>query len=359
MLAPESALPPRCYHWPSMLARLAAAVSILTAMGAAQVPAPPHEDPGLTIRVESNLVLVPLHVSKKGTAVTGLGPEEFEVFEDGVLQEVAFVEGPAAQGESTLHRRRVPKEIIFLIDVSLSVSRWRLLDDETLRKGILDALTEDFLISIYGFGSRLRHYAGPTRDPDELVRALHQLAVAREGRSLVYNSIFSTLSHAEQRGGNARRRLLVFSDGMDTTRFNPSRVVEAANALGISISPVLVAPRESLATSGPPARTGPKAIDLNISKRRAALRSSDYRAHTGKFHGLGQKTGGSKYVIDVMDWMSLSRITESVSKLAQTEYLVGYYPRNVDEGITMHEAKIRLKDKRIGKLRGGRRLVAH
>ena len=60
-----------------------------------------------------------------------------------------------------------------------------------------------------------------------------------------------------------------------------------------------------------------------------------------------------------MDWMSLSRITESVSKLAQTEYLVGYYPRNVDEGITMHEAKIRLKDKRIGKLRGGRHLVAH
>ena len=60
-----------------------------------------------------------------------------------------------------------------------------------------------------------------------------------------------------------------------------------------------------------------------------------------------------------MDWMSLSRITESVSKLAQTEYLVAYHPRNVDEGIRMHEAKIRLKDKRIGKLRGGRRLVAH
>ena len=350
---------PRCYHWPSMLARLAAAVSIVTAMGAAQVPDPPDTDPGLTIRVESNLVLVPLHVSKKGAAVTGLGPEEFEVFEDGVLQEVAFVEGPAAQGESASHRRRVPKEIIFLIDVSLSVSRWRLLDDETLRKGILDALTEDFLVSIYGFGGRLRHYAGPTRDPDELVRALHQLAVAREGRSLVYNSIFSTLNHAEQRGGNARRRLLVFSDGMDTTRFNPSRVVEAANALGISISPVLVAPREPGATSRAPARSGPNAIDLSISKRRAALRSTDYRAHTGKFHSLGQRTGGRNYAIDLMDWMSLSRITKSVSKLARTEYLVGYYPRNVDEGITMHEAKIRLKDKRIGKLRGGRRLVAH
>lgn len=342
-----------------MLARLAAAVSIVTAMGAGQVPAPPDEDPGLTIRVESNLVLVPLHVSKRGAAVTGLGPEEFEVFEDGVRQEVAFVDGPAAQGESTLHRRRVLKEIIFLIDVSLSVSRWRLLDDETLRKGILDALTEDFLVSIYGFGSRLVQYAAPTRDPDELARALHQLSLTREVRSLVYDSIFHTLHHASARGGSVRRRLFVFSDGMDTTKFDPSRVVKAANALGISINPVLVARQEPRPTFGPPPKAVPKPVDLRISKRRAALRSTDYLAHTAKFHGLGQRTGGSKYLIDVMDWMSLSRITESVSKLAQTEYLVGYYPRNVDEEITMHEAKVRLKDKRIGKLRGGRRLVAH
>ena len=233
------------------------------------------------------------------------------------------------------------------------------MDDETLRKGILDALTEDFLVSIYGFGSRLMQYAAPTRDSDELVRALHRLALAREGRSLVYDSIFSTLHHAVQRGGNARRRLLVFSDGMDTTNFDPSRVVEAATALGISISPVLVRPQEPLATSRAPARAAPNAIDLSISKRRAGLTSTDRLAHTGKFHSLGQRTGGRKYVIDVMDWMSLSRITESVSKLARTEYLVGYYPRNVDEEVTMHEAKIRLRDKRAGKLRGGRRLVAH
>ena len=342
-----------------MLARLVAAVSIVTAMGAAQVPEPPDTDPGLTIRVESNLVLVPLHVSKRGAAVTGLGPEEFEAFEDGVLQEVAFVEGPVVHGESDLHRRRVPKEIIFLIDVSLSVSRWRLLDDETLRKGILDALTEDFLVSIYGFGSRLMQYAAPTRDPDELVRALHQLALAREGRSLVYDSIFSTLHHASERGGNVRRRLFVFSDGMDTTEFDPSRVVETASALGISVSPVLVAPQEPLANSRAPVRAAPKAIDLSLSNRRAALSSTNYLAHTGKFHSLGQRTGGRRYEIDLMDWSSLARITESVSKLARTEYLVGYYPRSVDEEISMHEAKVRLKNKRIGKLRGGRRLVAH
>ena len=328
-------------------------------MGVAQIPEPSVNDSGLKIRIESNLVLVPFHVLKRGTTVIGLGPDQFEVFEDGVRQEVAFVEGPAIQGESNSHRHTVPKEIILLIDVSLSVSRWRLLDDETIRKGILDALTEDFQVSIYGFGSRLMQYATPTRDPDELVRALHDLSMSREGRSLVYQSIFSTLRHASERSGIVRRRLLVFSDGMDTTEFDPSRVVEAANALGISISPVLVAIQEQLLSSRALARSVSNRIDLSISKRQAALGSTNYLAHAGKFHGLGQRTGGRKYQIDTMDWMSLSRITKSVSELARTEYLVGYYPRSVDDEITMHQAKISLKDKRIGRLRGGKRLVAH
>lgn len=203
VFAPEPALPVRCTHWPTVLARLAALVSIITAISAAQIPEPPNGDPGLKIRVESNLVLVPLHVSKGRTAVTGLGPEDFELFEDGVRQKVAFVDGPGPRGESASHRRRVPKEIIFLVDVSISVSRWRLVDDERIRKGVLDALTEDFRVSVYGFGSRLMQYAAPTRDPGKLARAFYDLSLSREGRSLVYQSIFSTLFHASERGGNA------------------------------------------------------------------------------------------------------------------------------------------------------------
>ena len=139
------------------------------------------------IRIESNLVIVPLHVSKKGTAVTGLGPEAFEVFEDGRRQEIAFVEGPGTQDARVYNRGSVPKEIIFLIDVSLSVSRWRLLDDETIREGILDALTEDFRVSIYGFGSTIRQYAGPTRDPALLARALRQLSMSRKAAAVYTN----------------------------------------------------------------------------------------------------------------------------------------------------------------------------
>jgi len=63
--------------------------------------------------------------------------------------------------------------------------------------------------------------------------------------------------------------------------------------------------------------------------------------------------------IELMDSTSLLRITESLSESSRTEYLVGYYPRSVDEEITTHEVRVRLTDKKTGKLRGGRRLVAH
>ncbi|MDE0104096.1 MAG: VWA domain-containing protein [Bryobacterales bacterium] len=351
---PASTRSARCDSSRSAVVRVAAGLLILAATSTAQVSEPANADPRLIIKAESNLVLVPLHVSKGRNAVAGLGPEDFEVFEDGIRQEIAFVETSGAQGEAISQRRSVPKEIIFLIDVSISVSRWRLLDDQAIRKGILDALTEDFLVSVYGFGITLKQYAAPTRDPAELVRALYQLALSREGQSRVYQSVFHVLHHAAARGGNARRRLFVFSDGLDTTRFKPDRVVQTARTLGISINPVTVAGPE---VSHIP--TGPKRIDQSISKRRAALSRMDYDAHTGQFQSLGRRTGGRKYEIDLMDWRSLSRVTESVAELARTEYVVGYYPGLIDDEMTTHEVKVLLKDKRTGTLRGGRRLVAH
>ncbi len=83
-------------------------------------------------------------MSKGGTAVERLGIDNFQVLEDGVLQDIAFIEGPAELASGESRRRDIPKEVLFLIDVSVSVSKWRLLDDTTTRNGILYALTEDF-----------------------------------------------------------------------------------------------------------------------------------------------------------------------------------------------------------------------
>ena len=60
-----------------------------------------------------------------------------------------------------------------------------------------------------------------------------------------------------------------------------------------------------------------------------------------------------------MDWVSFRHVTRELSSLVRTEYLVGYYPRSVDKEVTAHKVQVRLKDKKTGKLKGGRRMVRH
>lgn len=115
----------------------------------------PVEDQGLIITAESNLVIVPLHVYQKKTSVNGLGAEGFELREDGVLQNIAFVEGPPSE-EGEESSRDVPTEILFLIDFSYSAMTPGLLDFQTIRSTMLERLREGVMISVYGFANKLK-----------------------------------------------------------------------------------------------------------------------------------------------------------------------------------------------------------
>ena len=158
-----------------MYARIAAGLLLAAAAvgqtpGGGQAPDPVEEDPGLIISVESKLVVVPLHVYRKNNSVGGLDADAFELLEDGVAQNIAFVEGPAGPGEDPNKGRTVPTEIILLIDVSHSVIKPGLLDIRTIRSAMLDGLREDVSISLYGFACNLKRFSGPTRDPPSCKR---------------------------------------------------------------------------------------------------------------------------------------------------------------------------------------------
>jgi len=170
-------------------------------VGLGQEPPPAVEDTGFIITTESNLVLVPLHVYRKKSSVNGLGTEAFELFEDGQPQRIAFVEGPAEDGE--VSSRTVPTEIIFLIDFSYSVMTPGLLDFTTIRTTMLEGLREDVMISIYGFASKLKRFTGPTRDLQRLQRALDQTFESEAGGSRVYEAIMQTARDASLTTANA------------------------------------------------------------------------------------------------------------------------------------------------------------
>ena len=77
------------------------------------------------------------------------------------------------------------------------------------------------------------------------------------------------------------------------------------------------------------------------------------------FADLGYQTGGRSFDPMVINNQVIRQILGSLSNLAQTEYVVGYYPRPADEERTGHHVEVRLTDSQIGTLYGGRRLIIH
>lgn len=352
-------------------------------VGLGQEPSPEVEDTGLIITTESNLVLVPLHVYRKKSSVNGLGNEAFELFEDGQPQRIAFVEGPAEEGEES--SRTVPTEIIFLIDFSYSVMTPGLLDLTTIRSTMLEGLREDVMISVYGFAANLKRFTGPTRDLQKLQRALDQTFESEAGGSRVYEAIMQTARDASSRGPNVSRMMVVFSDGLSTTNLSPDLPVGAANAFGIPIYPVILGHdrirRRAAGLPGggqlnPGARMnegGGQPNPANDTQRVPILgpnrnpvpalnrqSNSNHQENLMRiFAEFGPRTGGRSYDLPVLNNMVIRKILGSLSQLAETEYVVGYYPSQVDEQKTPHMVEVRLSESVRGTLYGGRRMVVH
>ena len=378
-------------HAPLLLALLA-----IVPLALAQAPEGEDDGPGLVIRTESNLVVVPLHVYQKKSSVNGLGRDAFQLFEDGVQQDIAFVEGPPAEGES-VEERSVPTEIIFLIDFSYSVMSPGLLDFNTIRDAMLEGLRKDVQISIYGFANKLKIFTGPTRDLEKLQKALDQSFASEAGGSRVYEAIMQTARHATNRGGNVSRMMVVFSDGLSTTNLDPELVARSANAFGIPLYPVIlghdrIAKRAQGLVGGGAAygglgggggaggqhrqpnpaglgggnqqgarpgepQFGPRAQPQGNLNRQSNVRTQETLQQV--FADLGPKTGGRSYDLPIINNQVIRQILGSLSTLAETEYVVGYYPKTVDEELSAHHVEVRLTRQKIGQLYGGQRFVVH
>ena len=323
----------------------------------------PVEDSGFVIRTESNLVVVPLHVYQKRSSVNGLGQEAFELYEDGVRQNIAFVEGPAKEGAPAGAARTVPTEIIFLFDFSHSVMMKNLLDFTSIRETLLEGLRKDVLISVYGFAGSLKRFTGPTRDFEKLKRAIELVYESQAGGSRIYEAIMQTARDASNRGGNVSRMMLVFSDGFSTTKMDPDVVVQVANAFAIPLYPVVLGHgqiRDRLNRAG--SRRGKTGFGPSRNPRGAlggqsALRQQELRQAV--FADIGPKTGGQSFDPTVLNNLVIRKILQSLANLAATEYIVGYYPSSVDEELSQHHVEVRLADQKIGKLYGGQRTIVH
>jgi Ca-activated chloride channel family protein len=266
----------------------AAAVALTSALGAQD----------LVIPVKVNLVHVAATVKNRaGQLVGSLHQEDFEIFDNGVRQEVAIFERQADQ----------PLSVALLVDVSGSTNQ-----DLKLRT-LLSFRNSQDQVALYAFDDSVTQVHNYTRNIVSLEAMLRQMH-GSAGTSL-YDAIWLASHDLELREG--RKALVLVSDGGETTsKIDSHRALEAAQLADAVIYPVIVMPI-----------------------------TNDAGRDIGGEHALqfmAEGTGGRTFLLS--EGPQLDRAFNSIITELRTEYLLGYYPHDVPlTKERFHKLEVRLK----------------
>ena len=153
-------------------------------------------------------------VTRDGRPVRDLGPDEFEVRDNGVLQEVDLVSF-----------EEVPLSVVMALDTSASVEGARL---DHLREAVgalVGGLQPDDQAGLVTFSHVVADACHPTGDFARVRAAIDR--VRASGDTALADGAYAGLVLAES--GERRPLLVVFSDGLDTSSWLlPEEVLEAA-----------------------------------------------------------------------------------------------------------------------------------
>lgn len=210
----------------------------LAAACAAAIAAPVAATQQATFSSRLEAVRVDVAVTERGRAVQGLTASDFEIFDNGVRQEVALV----ATDE-------LPLDLVLALDVSGSVEGERFAHLHDASIAALKTLRADDKAALVTFTQRVAL-------PVPLADAAAGLAAAIDespniGKTSMIDAAYAALAHADT--GSGRALVIVLSDGVDTASWlTAGSVIETARRLdvvlfGISAGAPRRTPLEDLA----------------------------------------------------------------------------------------------------------------
>jgi VWFA-related protein len=268
-----------------MSARLASVVVFV----AASTLVAGAQNAAFSTKVEA--VRVDVLVTDKGQPVRGLTPADFEIFDNGVLQQVDLVSF-----------EQIPLNVILALDMSDSVAGERLDHLRIAGHALLNGLKKDDQAALVTFRRDVTLDADLTTDAAAVRAALDEAEPA--GATALVDGAYSAIVVGESDVGRAL--LIVFSDGLDTSSWLPSEsVLESAK------------------------RSDVVAYAVSVGRARAEF-----------LRDLTSFTGGRLFEIEKT--ANLSAIFLSVLEEFRQRYLVSYTPRGVARD-GWHRLTVRVK----------------
>jgi VWFA-related protein len=359
-------LPPR--HLKPAIAVLALSVCL-----AQQTP----QEPSVTFRAQTRLVLLSFHVTHGKNYVTALKPADIVLLEDGKPRDFTIFDSAASQG-------RMPLELVLLFDTNpridyfwdpAAVYRFIPQWDEAMSTQILTKDTADTRISVYRCAVRtLYRLSGATADPLELLSAFRRLMtpalspaagnavisltlpihrdhvdpgpftndyvtspfVSAAARGWPLEAAIGALNDVSAASDKVARVLVMFSEGIGATTTIPEDVGNQALDLGIPIYPVVTNYLHHIHSGYP----------RNLFRMQ-------------QFAALGKMTGGRALDYPEIDAAALRTILATVKTDGLSQYVVGFVPPAGDRTPKEHKLQIKLASKSSGSLEGGMRRAVY
>lgn len=146
------------------------------------------------------VVRVDVSVTRNGAPITGLGPDDFEVHDQG-----------ARQRPTQCQYEEVPLESYLVLDTSSSVTGQRLVDLRRAATAFLAGLRAEDQAALFTFSQMAVQHQPLTRDLDAVRRALD--TVTTGGTTALNDALFAAM--LQRRPSERRAVAVVFSDGLE------------------------------------------------------------------------------------------------------------------------------------------------
>ena len=328
-----------------LMAAVAALVSAASAVGGAQEgvrprrvetrPAPAVGGDDEVITVETAEVLLPVTVrDAAGRLVTTLTREDFRVFEDGREQPL-----------SALDLRRVPVDVVMMIDSSSSVTA----EVESFRRAageFAERLGEEDRFCLVQFDDRVTLLQDWTRSRTQFRRALRRITPGMFTR--FNDALYLSAREQFRAGGRHRRAVVVLTDGIDSGRGSVT-AEGALKALLESQAAVYVignteierARKQSELASLLDARgASPGMNALKVEDLREGLRVLD--ASESNLGRLCDSTGGKFYRPRSFD--ALGSVYAEVADELRSQYALYYTPLDKSRDGKFRRVEVRTRD---------------
>jgi Ca-activated chloride channel family protein len=257
------------------------------------------QGPTFAARVEA--VRVDVLVTDGGKPVRGLGPDDFDILDNGVPQHVDLVSF-----------EQIPLNVVLTLDMSDSVAGERLDHLRAAGAAVLAGLKKQDQAALVTFSNRVVLGAALTTDPAPVQAALDN-AMGAGGTALIDGAYAGMMTGEADVG---RALLIMFSDGLDTASWlTPDEVLEIARRSDVVVYAVAVG------------RSKPEFL-----------------------RDLATVTGGRLFEVEKTG--NLTAVFLNVLEEFRQRYLVSYTPRNVAKD-GWHRLEVRVKRKATIKARPG------